>query len=70
MQANFFDYLPDLEFFGREVIPLMREAGLATHFVSPAHGITRAGGAQGNRVNGGFPVIASSTPAFRPTRPG
>ena len=28
VQVNFFDYLPDLEFFGREVIPLMREAGL------------------------------------------
>ncbi len=28
MQVNFFDYLPDLEFFGKEVIPLMRQAGL------------------------------------------
>ena len=28
VQVNFFDYLPDLEFFGREVIPRMREAGL------------------------------------------
>ena len=28
VQVNFFDYLPDLEFFGREVIPLMRKAGL------------------------------------------
>ena len=28
VQVNFFDYLVDLEFFGREVIPLMREAGL------------------------------------------
>ncbi len=28
VQVNFFDYLPDLEFFGREVIPLMRAAGL------------------------------------------
>ncbi|HTQ34252.1 MAG TPA: LLM class flavin-dependent oxidoreductase [Stellaceae bacterium] len=28
VQVNFFDYLPDLEFFGREVLPLMREAGL------------------------------------------
>ena len=28
VQVNFFDYLPDLEFFGREVVPLMREAGL------------------------------------------
>ena len=28
VQVNFFDYLPDLEFFGREVIPLMRQAGL------------------------------------------
>jgi FMNH2-dependent dimethyl sulfone monooxygenase len=28
VQVNFFDYLPDLEFFGQEVIPLMRMAGL------------------------------------------
>ena len=28
VQVNFFDYLPDLDFFGREVIPLMRQAGL------------------------------------------
>jgi FMNH2-dependent dimethyl sulfone monooxygenase len=28
VQVNFFDYLPDLEFFGRTVVPLMREAGL------------------------------------------
>jgi dimethylsulfone monooxygenase len=28
VQVNFFDYLPDLEFFGHEVIPLMRQAGL------------------------------------------
>ncbi|HEY3846922.1 MAG TPA: LLM class flavin-dependent oxidoreductase, partial [Acetobacteraceae bacterium] len=28
VQVNFFDYLPDLESFGREVIPLMRQAGL------------------------------------------
>jgi FMNH2-dependent dimethyl sulfone monooxygenase len=28
VQVNFFDYLPDLEFFGREVLPLMRQAGL------------------------------------------
>jgi FMNH2-dependent dimethyl sulfone monooxygenase len=28
VQVNFFDYLPDLEFFGREVVPLMRKAGL------------------------------------------
>ena len=28
VQVNFFDYLPDLEFFGQEVLPLMRQAGL------------------------------------------
>jgi FMNH2-dependent dimethyl sulfone monooxygenase len=28
VQVNFFDYIPDLEFFGREVIPLMKQAGL------------------------------------------
>ena len=27
-QVNFFDYMPDLEFFGSEVLPLMRQAGL------------------------------------------
>lgn len=28
VQVNFFDYIPDLEFFGSEVLPLMRQAGL------------------------------------------
>lgn len=28
VQVNFFDFLPDLEFFGERVIPLMYEAGL------------------------------------------
>jgi hypothetical protein len=28
VQVSFFDYLPDLEYFGREVLPLMRQAGL------------------------------------------
>jgi len=28
VQVNFYDYLPDLEFFGREVLPLMKQAGL------------------------------------------
>jgi dimethylsulfone monooxygenase len=28
VQVNFFDYLPDLEFFGKEVLPLMKQAGL------------------------------------------
>jgi FMNH2-dependent dimethyl sulfone monooxygenase len=28
VQVNFFDYLPDLEFFGREVLSLMRQAAL------------------------------------------
>jgi FMNH2-dependent dimethyl sulfone monooxygenase len=28
VQVNFFDYLPDLEFFGKEVVPLMKQAGL------------------------------------------
>jgi dimethylsulfone monooxygenase len=28
VQVNFFDYLPDLEYFGREVMPLMKHAGL------------------------------------------
>ena len=28
VQVNFFDYLPDLTFFGQEVLPLMRQAGL------------------------------------------
>jgi FMNH2-dependent dimethyl sulfone monooxygenase len=28
VQVNFFDYLSDLDFFGREVLPLMRQAGL------------------------------------------
>lgn len=28
VQVNFFDYLPDLDFFGREVLPLLYQAGL------------------------------------------
>lgn len=28
MQVNFFDYLPDLQLFGEQVVPLMTEAGL------------------------------------------
>jgi FMNH2-dependent dimethyl sulfone monooxygenase len=28
VQVNFFDYLPDMEFFGREVMPLMKDRGL------------------------------------------
>jgi FMNH2-dependent dimethyl sulfone monooxygenase len=28
VQVNFYDYLPDLEFFGARVLPLMRQAGL------------------------------------------
>jgi hypothetical protein len=28
VQVNFFDYIPDLEFFGSEVLALMRQAGL------------------------------------------
>ena len=28
MQVNFFDYLPELEFFGTRVMPLLKEAGL------------------------------------------
>lgn len=28
VQVNFFDYLPDLEYFGSDVLPLMKQAGL------------------------------------------
>ena len=28
IQVNFYDYLPDLEYFGKRVLPLMKEAGL------------------------------------------
>ncbi len=28
VQVNFYDYLPDLEFFGARVLPLMMQAGL------------------------------------------
>ena len=28
MQVNFYDFLPDLDFFGKHVMPLMRQAGL------------------------------------------
>ncbi len=28
VQINFYDFLPDLEFFGEAVLPLMKEAGL------------------------------------------
>jgi hypothetical protein len=26
--VNFFDYLPDLDYFGNNVLPLMKQAGL------------------------------------------
>jgi FMNH2-dependent dimethyl sulfone monooxygenase len=35
VQVNFYDFLPDLEFFGSRVVPLMHEAGLR---VGPVHG--------------------------------
>ena len=28
IQVNFYDYLPDLEYFGERVLPLMKDAGL------------------------------------------
>ncbi|XYD12453.1 hypothetical protein R1A27_31390 (plasmid) [Methylobacterium sp. NMS12] len=28
VQLTFYDFAPDLEYFGRKVLPLMREAGL------------------------------------------
>jgi FMNH2-dependent dimethyl sulfone monooxygenase len=28
IQINFFDYIPDLEYFGSRILPLMRQAGL------------------------------------------
>jgi FMNH2-dependent dimethyl sulfone monooxygenase len=28
VQVNFYDFIPDLEYFGRKVVPLMRQAGL------------------------------------------
>jgi FMNH2-dependent dimethyl sulfone monooxygenase len=28
VQVNFYDFLPDLEFFGQQVVPLMHQAGL------------------------------------------
>ena len=28
VQINFFDFLPDLEFFGARVLPLLKQAGL------------------------------------------
>ena len=28
IQVNFYDFLPDLEFFGERVLPLMKQAGL------------------------------------------
>jgi FMNH2-dependent dimethyl sulfone monooxygenase len=30
VQVNFYDFVPDLEFFGKRVVPLMEEAGLRT----------------------------------------
>jgi FMNH2-dependent dimethyl sulfone monooxygenase len=30
VQVNFYDFLPDLDFFGKRVVPLMHEAGLRT----------------------------------------
>jgi FMNH2-dependent dimethyl sulfone monooxygenase len=32
VQVNFYDFLPDLEFFGKRVVPLMEQAGLREKF--------------------------------------
>ena len=32
VQINFYDFLPELEFFGEQVMPLLREAGLRMVF--------------------------------------
>ncbi len=38
IQVNFFDFLPDLEFFGKRVLPLMEQAGLRLPVSTvPAH---------------------------------
>jgi FMNH2-dependent dimethyl sulfone monooxygenase len=34
VQINFYDFLPELEFFGERVMPLLSEAGLRVNFVS------------------------------------
>jgi len=36
VQVNFYDYLPDLEYFGSRVLPLMRQAGLRLPDADPA----------------------------------
>jgi FMNH2-dependent dimethyl sulfone monooxygenase len=36
VQVNFYDYLPDLEFFGARVLPLMKQAGLRSEGTSTA----------------------------------
>jgi FMNH2-dependent dimethyl sulfone monooxygenase len=44
VQVNFYDYLPDLEFFGGRVLPLMRQAGLRLPdkvAAAPAHPAAR-----------------------------
>jgi FMNH2-dependent dimethyl sulfone monooxygenase len=38
VQVNFYDYLPDLEFFGARVLPLMIQAGLRCPLPPPAAG--------------------------------
>jgi FMNH2-dependent dimethyl sulfone monooxygenase len=36
VQVNFFDFIPDLEFFGQRVIPLMHQAGLRVAMAAQA----------------------------------
>ena len=36
VQVKLYDFLPDLEYFGQRVLPLMRQAGLGTSLTAHA----------------------------------
>ena len=37
VQVNFFDFLPDLAFFGERVMPLMKQVGLRVDTAAGSH---------------------------------
>src|SRR4029077_4542841 len=62
IQIAFFDFAPDLEFFGRELLPLMKQAGLRDSWAR-----LRQRGEKGGRVrSAGAPPPSNPTPPTKP----
>jgi FMNH2-dependent dimethyl sulfone monooxygenase len=41
VQLTFYDYLPELEYFGQEIVPLLEKAGLRQPAPGDQDGVTR-----------------------------